>query len=136
MLRNLATSVAGRDQGLELYRMQAEIAKALANPLRLRILSLMGTDEVSYGSLRDRLGVSKPNLSQHLAVLRKSGIVTVRRVDGGVHYRLTLPEITDLCAAMRDLLAKHLAMTHRQAARLLGRRGAWPPGRPASGGSR
>lgn len=104
---------------LDVYRMQAEMAKALGNAVRLRILHLIGDREVAYGALLDDLGVSKANLSQHLAVLRRAGVVSVRRTGVHVHYRLTFPEIRDLCSAMRDLLAKHLDHSARQRRRLL-----------------
>lgn len=99
---------------LELYRRQAEIAKVLANPLRLRILNLIGEKEVAYAELVDGLGVSRANLSQHLGVLRTAGIATVRREGVHVFYRLTFPEIKNLCAAMRDILAQHLNESARQ----------------------
>lgn len=103
----------------ELYRMQAEIAKVLAHPVRLRILNRIGAGEVANGALLDDLGVSKTNLSQHLAILRRAGIVSVRREGPHVHYRLTLPEIKELCSAMRDILAKHLTQNAREVRRLL-----------------
>ena len=111
-----------RQADFELYRMQAEIAKVLGNPLRLRILNLIGGREVAYGALLDDLGVSKGNLSQHLAILRRSGVVSVRRDGVHVHFRLTFPEIKDLCSTMRDILAKHLNERGRQG-KLLMRRG-------------
>jgi ArsR family transcriptional regulator len=113
--------VVRNEADFELYRMQAEIAKVLGNPVRLRVLNLIGDREVAYGALLDDLGVSKANLSQHLAILRKAGVVAVRRDGVHVHYRLTLPEITGLCAAMRDLLAKHLDHDGRQGKRLMRR---------------
>src|SRR3990167_8117882 len=103
---------------LELYRMQAEIAKVLGNPVRLRVLNVIGDREVAYGALLDDLGVSKANLSQHLAILRKAGVVSVRRDGVHVYYRLTFPEIRDLCATMRDVLAQHLRANGRQGRRL------------------
>lgn len=106
---------------VELYRRQAEIARVLGNPVRLRVLTLIGDRELAYGELLDDLGVSKANLSQHLAILRSAGVVGVRRDGVHVYYRLTLPEITDLCAAMRGLLAKHLAANGRQGKRLIQR---------------
>ena len=110
---------AARDAEVQLYQMQADIAKALANPIRLRILNRVGADEVPYGVLRVHLGISKANLSQHLAILRTSGVLAVRREGGQVHYRLTYPEIKELCQTMRELLAKHLATTGRQAQLLM-----------------
>jgi ArsR family transcriptional regulator len=99
--------------------MQAEIAKVLANPVRLRILDQIGTGEVPYGTLLSRLGISKTNLSQHLSILRKGGILTVRREGVHVHYRLSYPEIKSLCSAMRDILAKHLKESGQQAKLLM-----------------
>ncbi len=103
--------------------MQAEIAKVLGNATRLRILNRIGGREVAYGDLLDALKVSKTNLSQHLAILRKAGLVAVRREGVHVHFRLTLPEITELCTAMRDLLAKHLTENARQGRQLMRRAG-------------
>jgi DNA-binding transcriptional ArsR family regulator len=103
---------------LDLYRMQAAIAKVLGNPVRLRILTLIGDREVAYGALLDDVGVSKANLSQHLALMRNVGIVTVRRDGTHAHYRLTFPEIKALCSAMRGILAKHLGRHARQGRRL------------------
>jgi ArsR family transcriptional regulator len=102
-----------------LYRMQAEIAKVLANPIRLRILSLIGDGEVANATLLDELGISRANLSQHLMLLRRAGIVTERREAVRVYYRLAFPEIKDLCATMREILAKHLTERGRQGRRLM-----------------
>lgn len=112
-----------RGADLSVYQMQAEIAKVLANPVRVRILDQIGREEVPYGTLLSRLGISKTNLSQHLAILRKAGIATVRREGVHVHYRLACPEIKNLCTAMRGVLVKHLSDSGRQARRLLRRAG-------------
>jgi DNA-binding transcriptional ArsR family regulator len=107
--------------GPDVYQMQAEIAKVLANPVRLRIVHRIGAGEVPYGQLLAELGISKTNLSQHLGVLRRGGLVTDRRHAGRMYFRLTYPEITDLCAAMRDILVKHLSENGRQGRILLRR---------------
>jgi ArsR family transcriptional regulator len=110
-----------QESDLKIYQMQADIAKVLANPVRLRILDQIGTGEVAYGKLLSRLGVSKTNLSQHLAILRKGGILSVRREGVHVHYRLTYPEIKELCSSMRGILAKHLNESGRQGKLLMRR---------------
>lgn len=112
---------AGLQEELELYRMQAEIAKVLANPVRLRILTLIGHGEVANGALLDELGISKPNLSQHLALMRRAGLLTVRRDGVRVFYRLTFPEIKEICSSMRQILARHLTESARQGKRLMQR---------------
>jgi DNA-binding transcriptional ArsR family regulator len=124
MFRNTETeSQMRKDAEMELFRLQAQIAKSLAHPVRLRILSRIGTGEVAYGTLYAELGVSKANLSQHLAVLRQSGVLSVRREGVHVHYRLTYPEIKSLCETMREVLAKHLHAAGRQARGLMRRAG-------------
>jgi ArsR family transcriptional regulator len=120
LLRNYATEESmARDADLTVYEMQAEIAKALANPIRLRVLHLIGARELSYATLLAELGISKTNLSQHLAVLRKSGVLRVRRDGVHVHYRLTYPEIQGLCQTMREILVKHLGAAGRHARTLM-----------------
>ena len=106
---------------LEIYRMQAEIAKALASPVRIRILTLIGHREIANGALLEDLGISKANLSQHVALLRRVGLISERRNGLRVFYRLTIPQIKGLCGAMRGILAKHLAASARTGNRLIRR---------------
>ncbi len=101
--------------------MQAEMAKVLAHPVRLRILNFLGDREVAYGALLDDVGVSKANLSQHLGILRKGGVLSVRRDGVHVYCRLTFPEIKTLCSAMRDILARHLNESGRRGKLLMRR---------------
>ena len=61
---------------------------ALADPTRLRILSLLGDDEVCVCHLHASLAVPQPTASRHLAYLRKSGLVEARRDGVWMHYRL------------------------------------------------
>lgn len=64
--------------------------------------------EVAYAELLSATGVSKANLSQHLAVLRTGHLLTERRNGRAVWFRLTYPAIKVLCGAMREILARHL----------------------------
>ncbi|MFQ5947041.1 MAG: ArsR/SmtB family transcription factor [Anaerolineae bacterium] len=105
----------------QIYKLQAEVCKALANPVRLEILHLIGSREVSFSALVSSLRVSKTNLSQHLAVLRKSRIVTDRREGVHTFYRLTYPEIAVACQAVEQVLAQHLREIGKQAKVLLRR---------------
>jgi ArsR family transcriptional regulator len=65
--------------------------RALADPTRLRLLNLMGDDEVCVCFLVEALGMSQPKISRHLAYLRRAGIVTARRDGKWMHYRLSVP---------------------------------------------
>jgi ArsR family transcriptional regulator len=105
----------------DLFELQASIARALGHPTRLRILDLIGRREVSYAMLLRKLRIAKANLSQHLAVLRASAVLTVRREGRGVFYRLRYPEIKTVCETMRGVLATHLRAERAQAGVLMRR---------------
>jgi ArsR family transcriptional regulator len=64
------------------------IFKALADKTRLRVLALLGNNEVCVCHLHDSLGLPQPTVSRHLAYLRRSGLVDVRRDGVWMHYRV------------------------------------------------
>lgn len=69
---------------------QLEIVfKALADSTRLRILALLGGDEVCVCHIHDSLGLPQPTVSRHLAYLRRSGLVSARRDGVWMHYRVS-----------------------------------------------
>ena len=55
-----------------------------------------------------QLGISQPNVSQHLAVLRAAGLVDAERDGREVHYRLTDPDVMVACELMRGVLERRL----------------------------
>ena len=63
--------------------------KALADKTRLRILALLGNNEVCVCHIHDSLGIPQPTVSRHLAYLRKSGLVTARRDGVWMHYHVS-----------------------------------------------
>jgi len=65
------------------------VFKALADKTRLRILALLGNNEVCVCHLHDSLGLPQPTVSRHLAYLRKSGLVAARRDGVWMHYQLS-----------------------------------------------
>ena len=71
--------------------------KALADHTRLRVIHLLGTDEVCVCSVVEALQISQPKISRHLAYLKRSGLVTARRDGKWMHYRIIEPP--DSCAA-------------------------------------
>jgi ArsR family transcriptional regulator len=66
-----------------------EVCKALADRTRLRILALLGNNEVCVCHIHDTLGLPQPTVSRHLAYLRRSGLVTARRDGVWMHYRVS-----------------------------------------------
>jgi len=68
-----------------------ELFKALADRTRLRLLSLLGDDEVCVCFFVEVLGQSQPKISRHLAYLRRVGVVAARREGKWMHYRVVEP---------------------------------------------
>ena len=92
----------------EITRLQAEILKVLAHPSRLEILHRLADGPVEVGGLAAAIGVSQPNISQHLAMLRSAGLVEPDRHGREIRYRLTDPDVLQACAVMRGVLRRRL----------------------------
>lgn len=75
---------------------QAVVLKALANAKRLEVLTNLQKKELSVGALEEKVGLSQSALSQHLAVLRKAGIVKTRRDAQTIYYSLDGTLVKDI----------------------------------------
>jgi ArsR family transcriptional regulator len=74
----------------------AEMLKALAHPLRLRILAILNEGDRNVNSLAERLGVSQSSVSQHLRTLRMQGLLVGSREGSNVRYALARPRLKEL----------------------------------------
>ncbi|MGD0408450.1 MAG: metalloregulator ArsR/SmtB family transcription factor [Candidatus Limnocylindrales bacterium] len=101
----------------EVYRLQVEVLKTIANVRRLEIIHLLADGPREVSRLAEEMGISQPNVSQHLAVMRAGGIVEADREGREVRYRLSDPEIIVACEMMRGVLARRLARISVAAAR-------------------
>ncbi len=77
-----------------------EALKALAHPLRWRILTTLAQGERNVGELEQATGIAQPGLSQQLGVLRKAGLVTTRKEAKLVFYTLARGELEGVTAAL------------------------------------
>jgi ArsR family transcriptional regulator len=66
--------------------------QALADRTRLRLINLMGSDELCVCFFVEVLGTNQPKISRHLAYLRRAGLVSARREGKWMHYRITEPK--------------------------------------------
>jgi ArsR family transcriptional regulator, arsenate/arsenite/antimonite-responsive transcriptional repressor len=82
---------------------------ALADPTRLRILSLLGDGEICVCHLHASLDVPQPTASRHLSYLRKAGLVAARRDGIWMHYRMA-PQPNPVIASV--VKAALHALTH------------------------
>jgi DNA-binding transcriptional ArsR family regulator len=83
---------------------QAALAiKAIAHPLRLKILCVLGDQEISVLDIVERVGTSQSNISQHLAILRDKGVLATRKDANKVYYRIGDIRTLKLIGMMRDV---------------------------------
>ncbi len=80
----------------------AAILKQLANPYRLMILCCISTGELTVGDLNQQIDLSQSALSQHLAKLRESKIVTTRRKSQTIYYRISNQKIKYLLDVLQQ----------------------------------
>lgn len=77
--------------------------QAMAHPLRLKILCLVGNTELSVLEIVDAVGTSQSNISQHLAVLRDHAILVARKEGNKVFYRIEDPRILKMISLTREI---------------------------------
>ncbi|PKI14302.1 ArsR/SmtB family transcription factor [Colwellia sp. 12G3] len=80
----------------------AGILKQLSNPYRLMVLCCLSDNELTVGDLNQRIDLSQSALSQHLAKLRESNIVTTRRESQTIFYRIGNPKIEELLRVLHE----------------------------------
>lgn len=81
----------------------AQAIKAIAHPLRLKILCVLGDQEVSVQDIVWQVGTSQSNISQHLAILRAKGVLATRKDANRVYYRIDDLRTLKLVGMMRDV---------------------------------
>src|SRR5690554_3292080 len=79
------------------------LLKALANDNRLRILCLLEANELSVSELNQKLSLSQSALSQHLAILRREGLVSTRRASQTIYYSLIGQQASKMISALVQL---------------------------------
>ena len=91
-----------------IFLLQANICKTLANPRRLEIIAALRDEEFTATQLTQKIKISKANLSQHMSILIEKGVVFSRRERINVFYKLSEERITKACDLMREVLIKNL----------------------------
>lgn len=84
--------------------LQASLAiKAIAHPLRLKILCVLGDKEISVQDIVNDVGTTQSNISQHLSILRDKGVLITRKDANRVFYRIGDPRTLKLVDMMREV---------------------------------
>jgi len=91
------------------HEVKANLFRVLGHPARVRILELLREEERSVGALQAALGLDSGGTSQHLAALRRIGLVESRREGTSVYYRVDDAHVFDLLEAGRAIISRRLA---------------------------
>jgi len=81
----------------------ARSLKAIAHPLRLKILCVISDGEVCVQDIVEAVGTSQSNISQHLGILRDKNVLQTRKDANRVYYRVTDPRTLQLLVMMREV---------------------------------
>ena len=81
----------------------SQAIKAIAHPLRLKILCVLGEQEISVQDIVEMVGTSQSNISQHLAILRDKGVLSTRKDANRVFYRIGDLRTLKLVSMMREV---------------------------------
>jgi ArsR family transcriptional regulator len=90
------------------HEAKADLFRVLGHPARVRILELLREGERSVGAVQAELALDSGGTSQHLAALRRIGLVASRRDGNSVYYRVDDEAVFDLLAAGRAIISRRL----------------------------
>ena len=92
------------EQSVENATLTANALKAMANPLRWRIICALGSEELSVSEIVEMIGTSQSNTSQHLELLRSKHILKSRKDGNKVYYSIRNDQLLLLISNMRSVL--------------------------------
>lgn len=92
------------------YEIKANLFRVLGHPARVRILELLIDGELTVGALQAGLELDSSGTSQHLAALRRIGLVSPRRDGTSIYYTVEDERVFELLAAGRAIITRQLAM--------------------------
>ena len=92
------------------FEKAAELFGVLSTPIRLRIISALCGGEKSVGQLLEAIDVAQPNMSQHLNIMYRTGVVGKRRQGAQVFYRIADESAVKVCRAVCTQVAIDTAL--------------------------
>jgi ArsR family transcriptional regulator len=115
-----------REPSPQLQTLKAEFFRALAHPIRIRLLEVLVAAPASVQHLQKTIGVSQPIVSQQLARLRSSGIVVAQKDGAATRYDVSDPLMKELLDVAKRILNRRLVGVQA----VLKELGGGAPGRP------
>jgi len=98
------------------YELQAEVLKALAHPIRLAIVEFLAQEEKCVCHIVEHVGTSQSNISKHLSLMKKAGVLSDRKDGLSVYYRLSMPCALNFFQCVREIIEDQISR-HSQAIR-------------------
>jgi DNA-binding transcriptional ArsR family regulator len=92
----------------KIFELHADVCKALGHPLRIEVIDLLQEKELCFSDILEVTGGLKSNLSQHLSVMTKKGILKMRRDGQCNYYSLSSKKVAQACRLMREVLIDSL----------------------------
>jgi len=92
----------------QIFELQAEFCQMMAHPKRIELFDLLGNQEFNVGTLAEKLNITIPAVSQHLRLLRETGVVLTRREAQTIFYVIKNPKLLEGCKIMRKFIVEEL----------------------------
>lgn len=91
-----------------IFELHADVCKALGHPLRIEVIDLLQDKELCFTDILNVTGGLKSNLSQHLSVMTRKGILRMRREGQCNYYSLSSEKVAQACRLMREVLIENM----------------------------
>ena len=91
-----------------IFELHADVCKALGHPLRIEVIDLLRDKELCFTDILEITGGLKSNLSQHLSLMTKKGILKTRRDGQCTYFSLSSKKVAQACRLMREVLVDNL----------------------------
>ena len=93
---------------MQLYAMKANVLKAVAHPLRLAIVEYLGKRERCVCEIAEHVGSGRSNISRHLALMMRSGVLVNRKEGLRVYYRLRTPCVLEFLGCVDGVIREQV----------------------------
>ena len=96
------------EKELKIFKMRAEIAQAIGHPIRMAIVDFLKDGEKCVCEISERLKSQRSNISRHLSVLQKAGLISGRKDGLWMRYSLPHAELNSIIGSVDDIVRKRL----------------------------
>ena len=97
-----------KNETKKLYEMKAEVIQAIAHPIRLAIVDYLADGEQCVCDIAEHVGAQRSNVSRHLAVMLKAGVLDCRKDGLRVIYNLRTPCVSGFLTCVSNVLREHV----------------------------